>query len=215
MKKYFIDDSEIYMDTIQRKNHPFINYGLINSYTQIINNDSLSDDNTQKALLIIASGLEDDNWLQTTALVNAIKLNIEIPEEITTNRLKEYYSRFEVMEALVNNNQKDKIPSKYLASKEFSKLSIYNAAGYDYDEYPDIINYLGDVTYNDEVYHVYNYGNSNGDLDSELYLAYAIAKDADVTNFVSNTAEATYYLLEEDWKLQTTTYLKSLENNEE
>ncbi|GER59418.1 hypothetical protein ULMA_15260 [Patiriisocius marinus] len=208
LKEHFIEDSKRYADTLKRKIYPYINYTLVDNYVNIIKAESSKDPISTETLLTLATGQEPKNWVQTTALITAINLNIDIPEKVLIDKLHRLYSRFEVMEALIATDQSKLIPIEYLESTSYCQLGLYNAVGYEYDTYPDKVTYLGDVTVKSTLYHVYNY--IMEEEPNEKYLGYSIATKADISNLETSEAIATWEIQKEDWKTQVVESINEL-----
>ncbi|QIE58818.1 TraB/GumN family protein [Rasiella rasia] len=152
---YFETDAKKYVDTLQRKKFQYLTYGLISNYLTLVNNTDTLNASTKRALLTIGESTEEKSWISVRALIVALKRKVKISSTVLNDKLENFYSRYELMEALIETNNKEQITAKYLDVVEFGKLSLYNYAGEDSGYYPDRINSLGEFTYKGEIYHVY------------------------------------------------------------
>ncbi len=203
---HLVADVQAYVDSVQRKDKPHINYTLVNNYLSIIRKLDLRSSDVSKSLKILYTQIEKRNWLRTRALLTALRFGYEVDKELLQERLSDYYTRYEIMEELIPADKSGIIPEKYWQPDEFTALSIYNAVGYD-DEYPDEVKPYGIVTYNDTEYKVFGlvYNDSNTE-----YLSMAEYKKGDPENLELNNGYTDWDTIDpEKWEEQALQLIKS------
>ena len=154
---------------------------------------------------------KDSKWLQAQALMAATKLNVEIEPQTLNEAFEDMYVRFELMESLIKAENSKSIPKVYLEPKEFAKLSLYNNVGDDYDGYPNIFDYLGEVTVGEKNYFVFtfSYGEiSEEDTEetdgTEKYVGIVEKTPINFSEFEMAKSFTDWEIVEEDWKAQAT-----------
>lgn len=203
---YMSNDIRNYADTLQRNSKPNLNYTLIDDYINIIRHRNDKSEFSQNIIRQIYNEVEPTLWLRTSAIILAIELGFEVDEALVNENLDDIYSRYEIMEALVKGENKNRIPLKFLEAEAFSKLSLYNAIGAD-DGYPDIMNKLGSFTYDGITFIAYAFGYSN-DVDDYRYLGAVVYKAGDPDTLKANESYWTWEDLETDWQTQAIKMLK-------
>ncbi|MEM0518688.1 TraB/GumN family protein [Aequorivita flava] len=198
--RHMYEDAALYVDTIARKGNLLITDGLMYSYIEFAKGFKNIPQEVSKTLKLISEQVKDDNWLQAQALMAAIELNIEINPQIVKSVLKELYVRFELMESLVKAEKSYLIPEEYLAPLAFAKLSLYNMVGAEYDGYPEIINYLDQLTINNKKYFVFQFSYSED--DTTKYLGIVLQEPINFTDFKMAEAFTDHEIMEEDWRDQ-------------
>jgi len=208
---YIQPDVAKYVDTLSRKASNYLTYGLIDDYISIIKHTETKDNASRKALQYLYADLEGDSWLKARALMLAISFQFDIEESILNKSLEDLYTRFEIMEALLKADLKQKIPPKYMEAEAFTKLSLYNQIGAQ-DDYPAVIEKLGDFTYKDQTYTSYAFGYSNDDEDHR-YLGITAYDSANPNNFKQNTTYSHWDEIKTDWKAQSIELLSEIIEN--
>ncbi len=168
-----------YNDTLKRNNSNYLNIGLINNYILMAERDpAIAATPSGEILRLIYQQNEPENWVVTRALLKAINMSYTIDPTILNRYLKNYYSRYEVMEALAMVEVPDLIPTSYLQADEFSYLCVYNAVGAYDDDYSHPITKLGMIQFEGKDYVVYQAVLNNGIEDIKALFA-AAYQDAD------------------------------------
>ena len=177
-----------------------LNYSLISDYLYLVGEEETLNSGIKNALVTLANDVRTNSWLNIRALRMTIENGIEIDKSALTKRLEDKYSRFEVMESLLENDLKERIPKRYFEKVDFAELSLYNHIGIDYDEYyPEQINYLGELTHKDVSYLVFTF---TYDEDEEKYLGVVEDEKIDFESFKQNTVHVNWneYATESEWK---------------
>ncbi len=199
-------DVNAYVDTLQRKNNLHINYGSIDSYLDILELTGANDAASAASLKQLYALDVADTWLSFRALTTALTLNMPVEERALNAKFDNLYTRFELIEALIENELVHKIPKELLSAKEFSKLSLYNAVGYEDGSYPDIIEELGTVMYEDQEYMAYSYGFEDREMDSP-FLGVTRYKAGNIDNLQQNDTFLAWDTVTIDWQTQAKTIL--------
>jgi uncharacterized protein YbaP (TraB family) len=199
-------DAKAYIDTIARKNSSFINYNLIYNYIDIAKTVKESNSDINKTLKFLVDELEEDQWLRTQALMACVELDIEIDQKTLNDAFEDMYSRFEMMESMVEVEKTELIPEEYLEPIEFAKLSLYNTAGGEYEEYPNIFEYLGETTIDDKNYYAFTF--SYTEDDGEKYFGIAEETAINFSDFKMANAYVDWEVFEEDWQTQAANLIK-------
>lgn len=208
MLSYFEEDARRYTDTLERKKSRHLTYGLISDYLYLVTTEETLTTGVRNALLTLANDVSTNSWLNIRALRMSIENNIEIAKSALTKRLEDKYSRFEVMETLLENNQKERIPESYFEKVNFAELSLYNHIGIDYDEYyPKQINYLGAFTHEDTPYLVFTF---MYDEEDGAYLGVVEDQEIIFESFKQHTVHVNWnaYDIESDWQEEAIKILK-------
>lgn len=208
---YMYQDVTTYLDTIARKNNHHINEGLMYSYIEFSKEFENKPEEVVKTLKLMSEQFKDSKWLQAQALMAATKLNVEIEPQTLNEAFEDMYVRFELMESLVKTDNSKSIPKVYLEPQEFAKLSLYNNVGDDYDGYPNIFDYLGEVTVGEKNYFVFtfSYGEiSEEDTEeadgTEKYVGIVEKTPINFSEFEMAKSFTDWETVEEDWKAQAT-----------
>lgn len=213
-------DVTAYLDTVARKNNHYLNDGLMYSYIEIIKNIANMPEEAKKTLRLMSKQFKDNSWLQAKALMAAVELHIEIDPKILNEAMEDLYVRFELMEALADAGDSLSIPKDYLEADEFAKLSLYNAVGDDYDGYPTIFHYLGEVTVNEKKYSAFSFSFEtkedqeahNTDEDKqEYYLGIVEKTPVDLAKLQKARAFTSWEGVAKDWKSQAIKTIKKKE----
>ena len=208
---YMYRDSQLYTDSIARKKNNYLTYSLIISYIELSKDTDGKNPEVIKTLKFLSENLKNDEWLQAEALMASIKLDIEINPKTLTEAFENLYSRFELMESLVNAEKTEMIPEEYLEPKEFAKLSLYSTAGGEYDEYPTVFNFLGEIIVADKCYYTFTFS-YDGD---EKFLGVIEETAIDFSNFNMANAYLDWEFAEEDWQTQAVKIIKEATNSED
>jgi uncharacterized protein YbaP (TraB family) len=175
--KHFKSDVETYLAETDFEHNPFFNVPLLYNYVEIIDTLKVSHPDISKGLNTIATAVEQQEWLKTKAVIAQFSLNLTPDAEVLAELMENKYTRFEIMEAMVNNNKQGEIPEKYLKAQAYSKLSLYNFIGL-YTYYPEIISHLGEFTENNRTFHAFSF-----EVDEEPGVAYLAVVEAGQINF--------------------------------
>tara|TARA_R100000750_G_scaffold62935_1_gene59473 strand:- start:56573 stop:57973 length:1401 start_codon:yes stop_codon:yes gene_type:complete len=208
---YMYQDVTTYLDTIARKNNHHINEGLMYSYIEFSKEFENKPEEVVKTLKLMSEQFKDSKWIQAQALMAATKLNVEIEPQTLNEAFEDMYVRFELMESLIKAENSKSIPKVYLEPKEFAKLSLYNNVGDDYDGYPNIFDYLGEVTVGEKNYFVFtfSYGEiSEEDTEetdgTEKYVGIVEKTPINFSEFEMAKSFTDWEIVEDDWKAQAT-----------
>ncbi|WP_347374503.1 TraB/GumN family protein [Aequorivita sp. Q41] len=205
--KNMYSDAVKYIDTTVRNNNSNINYSLIQSYVKIAKQSDGENSEINKTLQLLIQNIEKEEWLYIQVLMAAIHLNLEIDSNILNTALEDLYSRHELMESLIASQKTNLIPQKYLEPKEFAKLSLYNTAGGEYEEYPTTFNYLDEIIVDKLAYYVFTF--SYYEDNEESYLGVVEKAEVNLSSFNLANAYVAWELVEEDWKTQAITIIKN------
>lgn len=208
--KNMYKDAEAYIDTIARQNSSYINYSLISSYVTIAKESDGKNPEINKTLQLLIDKLDKDEWLRIQVLIACVDLDIEIDPKTLKEAFEDMYSRFELMESLVDSEKTDMIPEEYLKPQEFAKLSLYNTAGEEYEEYPTFFNFLGETTVDDKTYYAFTF--SYTEEEDEKYLGLAEQTAVNFSDFKMANAYVDWELVEEDWQTQAANIIKDATN---
>ena len=215
-------DVTTFLDTIARKKNHHINEGLMYSYIEFSKEFENKPEEVVKPLELMAEQFKDSKWLQAQALMAATKLNIEIEPIVLNEAMKDMYVRFEIMESMVNADHINSIPKVYLEPQEFAKLSLYNNVGDDYDGYPNIFDYLGEVTVGEKNYFVFTF--SYGEIseedteeadETEKYVGIVEKTPVNFSKFKMAKSFTDWETVKEDWKTQATEIIKNKVESED
>lgn len=203
---HFEIDVTRYMDSISREKYEYCNYSLMYNYLEVINSLEVNPNDVVTGLDKLMSQLESDNWLQSKALITSLHIGAPVKEVVLKKALDSLYSRFEIMEALINSGNLKNVPEAYLETQEFARLCIYNDIG-DYEGYPDFIDLAGIFTENEKDYFVFSYGFKDEE-NTARYMA--VIEDIPVVlhDFKRNYGNFDRELLLEDWEAQARQLLK-------
>ena len=219
---YMYQDVTTFLDTIARKKNHHINEGLMYSYIEFSKEFENKPEEVVKTLELMAEQFKDSKWLQAQALMAATKLNIEIEPIVLNEAMKDMYVRFEIMESMVNADHINSIPKVYLEPQEFAKLSLYNNVGDDYDGYPNIFDYLGEVTVGEKNYFVFTF--SYGEIseedteeadETEKYVGIVEKTPVNFSKFKMAKSFTDWETVKEDWKTQATEIIKNKVESED
>ncbi|AFL82490.1 hypothetical protein Aeqsu_3052 [Aequorivita sublithincola DSM 14238] len=208
-------DSQLYIDTIARKNNDYLTYSLISSYIKLSKDIGGKNPEVSKTLKLLSENIKKDGWLRAEALITSVKLDIEIDPKIWNEALEDLYSRFELMEGLVDAEKTEMIPEEYLQPKEFAKLSLYNTAGEEYDEYPSAFNFLGETIVDDKCYYTFTYSFGEDKREDEQFLGVVEETAIDFSNFKLANVYLDWESVEENWQTQATKIIKEATNSED
>ncbi len=204
--KNMYSDAEIYIDTINQEKYSYVNNSLISSYIDIAKENG-NNPEIHRTLQLLVEKLDKDEWLRIQALMTCVELDVEIDAETLNHAFEDMYSRFELMESFVNSNKTDMIPKEYLEQIEFAKLSLYNNAGGEYEEYPNIFNFLGETTVNDKNYYAFSFGYSED--EDEKYIGIAEGAAINFSDFKMVKTYLDWEISEDDWEAQTINIIKN------
>ena len=206
MLSYFEKDALKYIDTLERKKSQHLNYGLISDYLYLADIQESPSLSTSNALVVLANDTSNNTWFKIRALILAIEKNIEVSVSSLNKRLDDKFSRYEIMQALIKNDQKDRVPKKYLEKKNFAELSLYNYTSSDYDYFPNEIKYVGDLTHEDLPYLVYTF---NYEDEETTYLGVVKNDEIDFEAFEQYNVYVNWneYDTESDWQEEAITIL--------
>lgn len=207
--KSMYSDAENYVDTISRKNYSYINYSLIYNYIDIAKQSDKNNPESIKTLNLLVEKLENDPWLKTQSLIASVNLDIEVDPETLNASFEDMYSRFEMMESMVDAEKTNLIPKEYLEPIEFAKLSLYNTAGDEYDDYPINSNLLGETSVDVKNYYVFTFSYSEAEDEEEKYLGVVEQSAIDFSDFKMANVYIDWEPIEEDWKMQAEKIIKS------
>jgi len=175
--KHFKTDLETYLAEPDFDNNRFFNIPLLYNYVEMIDTLRVNNPSISKGLNIIATSIDKQEWLKTKAVIAQLNLKLNPDNQVLNELLENNYSRFEIMEALVNNDKNDLIPENYLDAKAFSELSLYNFIGL-YTDFPEIISHLGEFTENNKTFHAFSF-----EVDEEPGVSYLAVVEENQINF--------------------------------
>lgn len=175
--KHFNSDLGTYLAEPDFDNNRFFNIPLLYNYVEMIDTLRVNSPNISKGLNIIATSIDKQEWLKTKAVIAQLNLNLNPDTQVLNELLENNYSRFEIMEAMVNNDKHDLIPENYLDAKAFSELSLYNFIGL-YTDFPKIISHLGEFTENNKTFHAFSF-----EVDEEPGVSYLAVVEENQINF--------------------------------
>ncbi len=215
--KNMYNDSVKYLDTIARKNTNYINYSLIFGYVNIAKQSEKSNPEVIKTLKLLVEKLENDQWLKTQALIACVELDIPLDSEMLSDGFEDMYSRFELMETMVDLEKTDLIPEEFLEQLEFAKLSLYNTSGGEYDDYPKNLNLLGETSFEEKNYYVFtfSYSEEEEEDEDEKYFGVVEQSSIDFSDFKMANTYIDWEPTEEDWQIQAERVIKNAANLEE
>lgn len=211
--KNMYEDTKVYIDTIAREDNDYINYNLIYNYIEIAKVSKENNPEINKTLKLLIEKLENDEWLRTQALMASVELEVEIDPKTLNEAFEDMYSRFELMESMVKVEKTDLIPEEYLEPIEFAKLSLYNTAGGEYEEYPTIFELLGETTIDDKNYYTFTF--SYTEDEGEKYFGVVEETAINFSDFKMANAYVDWENIEEDWQTQATNLIKEITTSEE
>jgi len=198
--KYMEKDVTQYLDTIQRNEKIHLTYRLIDDYISIIDWTKTKNAQSEKVLKLLYTGLENRHWAKTTSMLKAIEFGFEIERPFITKALEDLYSRFEIMQGLLNAGKIELVPKEYLEAEAFSELSLFNVIGAS-DAYPDILNKLGTFMFKKETYIAFEYGYSSEE-GGLRYIGVSKLEASNLDKFESNACYSHWDELETDWESQ-------------
>ncbi len=170
--KHFNSDVVTCLAAIDNNDSHFFGLPMLYNYIEIIDTLRISTPEIEKSLNQIASKLDSMEWLKTKTVIAMLNLNLDPDARVLQELLESKYSRFEVMEALVNNDKKAYIPEKHLDAVAYSKLSLYNFIGL-YTNFPENISHLGEFKENNKTYHAFSF-----EVDEEPGVSYLAVVEA-------------------------------------
>ena len=177
-----------YNDTITRNANDYLNANLMSNISYMAEVDpAIPAEPSGEILAMIYRNKEDDNWVPTEALIKAITMGFDISPQILNLYMEDYYSRYEVMEALVGVEMNDLIPSQYIQPEEYANLCAYNTIGSYDDDYSHPITDIGTLEYNNKSYKAYKVSrpDEDGVTQDYLYVAAVEAANLDSLDYVS------------------------------
>lgn len=175
--KHFKTDLETYLAEPDFDKNRFFNIPLLYHYVEMIDTLKINNPDISKGLNIIASSLDKQEWLKTKAVIAQLNLKLSPDNQVLNELLESNFSRFEIMEAMINNDIQGLIPEKYLDSRAFSELSLYNFIGL-YTDFPEIISHLGEFTENSKTFHAFSF-----EVDEEPGVSYLAVVEENQINF--------------------------------
>ncbi|MEM7187435.1 MAG: TraB/GumN family protein [Bacteroidota bacterium] len=211
IRSYMKQDVSRYLDSLQRETTPFLNYGLMDDYIAILENTKDTSEYANEIIRLMYTEIEPASWLQTRALLMAIRSRFEVDQEILNLKMEDLYSRYEVMESLNKNDQGDQIPKQYLEPEAFSKLSLYNGVGEEYG-YPDVIETLGTFTHQNVKYIAFGFG-YNSEENERRYLGVSAFQECKLDKLQPNAVYWTGKELQAEWEFQAIQLLDEQKSN--
>ncbi|GAB5400184.1 MAG: hypothetical protein Aureis2KO_17690 [Aureisphaera sp.] len=203
---HLVQDTKGYVDTVQRKEKPHLNYSLISNYLNIIRRTNTKSQDVSESLQLLTRETENSDWLKTQSIITSLHLGYDVDESVLLKKMEDPYSRFEIMEELVKAQKQEIIPKDYLAKDQFTYLSFYNRMGYD-DEYPDKIETLGNVMNDGIEYRVFSF---SYDAYDGGYFGVAELKAAELDDFNMNECFVNWEELDkENWSEQAQELINS------
>lgn len=212
--KNMYSDAEKYLDTISRNNYSYLNYSLIYNYIDIAKKSDKNNPEIIKTLKLLVEKLENDPWLKTQSLMASLNLDIEVDSEILNAAFEDMYSRFEMMESMVDAEKTNLIPKEYLEPVEFAKLSLYHTSVEEYDDYAIASTLLGEISFDGKNYYVFTFSYNEED-EEEKYLGVVEQSAIDFSNFKMATTYIDWELAEEDWTTQAEKVIKNAKDSED
>ncbi|MCK7591189.1 hypothetical protein M0G43_11435 [Subsaxibacter sp. CAU 1640] len=151
--KHVKEDLESYTKSLKDSIENYEYYGVIYSYLSFFNESRLdtpiSDEFTSK--IISDSNL---SWHRSLAMTSRIYSNQSLDPILVNSFMDSLNYRFELMKAYKTVGKFEKVPEKYKQNKAFAELSLYTY--YTEDDYGyESIDFLGEITKNDDVYYAY------------------------------------------------------------
>ena len=200
-----------YRDTTIRNSNFYLNESLMYNYLAIAESDPSVDVPTSgKILEAIYTPYEKDPWIKTQALIQAMQMGFEVEGDIISDYMDPLYSRYEIMEALVNAEISDLIPARYLEADAYTELSVYNYVGDYVGGYNNSVEKLGELNVDGVTYGAYKISSLEED---EYYsftpiLCIAVLKAPDMEEFDPNTVYSDFEDMKSAWKLQARSLIR-------
>jgi hypothetical protein len=141
----------------------------------------------------------------SNAVVARINNHLYINPLIVNRLMDSIDNRYDVMEALYDQKEFDKIPAKYKKQDEFGRLNLYQYITADDDEgVPQKLTLLGSVFYNQSVYYAYKFVLPERD-DHITYIGIAgpFKPGSSSLDFKKYNAYTSYDEKTENWQQQT------------
>jgi hypothetical protein len=212
--KYAKQDVEDYIEFLKTNETDYSQNSIIYSYLSFF---KIIDSNTEIIDYFTTSLLQnqDDKWMSLSAILARMNSNISIDAELLKAKLKDMYSRFEIMEIYHKQKKLNKIPKHYLQPSEFAVLSMYNYVGED-DSYPDHISTIDSITEGKNTYYAVKFSyNTDDDTEPKEYFGIVgpIKKLTQKDTFEKYKCYTDWEELDSDWKKQTLDLIPGLLEN--
>ena len=196
-----------YKDSSQVANNFYLNEGLINAYMYIAEIDpSVNAEDSGKIFKAIYTPYAKEPWIKTRALLKALRNGYPVEATVLNEYMEPLYSRYEIMEALVDSEISDLIPAQYTAAEAFTTLSVYNYAGGMLDSYDNSVEKMGELEVEAVRYGIYKVASKSADEEPTMFIAEL--KAADLSNFKRNEAYTDYSSIDTAWKLQARSLIR-------
>ncbi len=192
---YFSEDLQVYKELLKPEDKFDDRYFLLFQYLNLFENFTKEEMLSFQLQLNRIFELNDtSNWLRVRLLLLYLQKGIPLPDRILNEQLLDKYSRFEVMEALIEAGQTDRIPPQYFQEEDFTELSAYyytlEALGI-----PDRLEIAGRFHHNDKDYLAYK-----ATLGDEYYYLFTESQRADREDFKLNSTYFDYDGQTDDWE---------------
>ncbi|MEP2935240.1 MAG: TraB/GumN family protein [Gilvibacter sp.] len=176
--------------------------GMLDDYYLLASVDSLVDSDKRQLIYSSLYSLNEPNyWTSARALLDAIALNMTIDKETLQTYLTHLYTRYEVMEALVSQDKKQLIPSEYFKPEQAGKVSVFNYA-FEIENMSGSPKLLGQVTYHNDSYNVFVFGDNSNVDDGNSSLYVCLNKGFDTDNMSQLEVFTDWEKAQKDWKAQ-------------
>ena len=154
---------------------------------------------------------DPDGLYLPDAIIARINNNLPV-NPVTVNKfLDSIGTRYDVMEALNNQNQLSRVPLKYRTQQAYAKLCLYQSISSDDYGNPTKITLLGSIIKNGKVYFAFKYLLTDKDEKNELIGITGPYKSGSTRlNFERYYAYTDYDVLKNNWRLQATKMIKPL-----
>lgn len=188
---YFDEDLKYYKDSLTEADKFNTRYYLLFQYLNLFYTYSKEELETAKLQLDKVFDLKDTtNWLRVQLLLLYLENGMELPERILSEQLLDKYSRFELMEALIEADQISLIAPLFFQEEEFTELSVYYTILEELG-IPDRLEIAGRLQHNEKQYLAYK-----ATIGDSYYYLFTESLRANKEDFKLND---TYF----DWEVQT------------
>ncbi|MDO1500905.1 TraB/GumN family protein [Winogradskyella maritima] len=202
---HFSEDWKVYSSSDSLAN---AKSDLMHAYLNILNSHSY-DSNQIDTITQNILDSDSDSWLRLRTLLARLNADLKIDDKTFKRYIDDYYTRFEFMEAILKTDAFNKVPKSYYKTKEFSMLSMFNYGVNEYGE-PKNLTHLGTIKDGDRNFASIKitYSTDEGDED---YIGIVEISDIKLNEgeFAQFDCYSDWDLIEEDWKSQAKTYIKS------
>ena len=196
-----------YQDTVLRNQSYHLNENLLYYYMSIAESDpAVNAEDSGEILKQIFTPYAKDPWTKTESMLKYMAMGFTVEPDILKQYMDPFYSRYEIMEALVDAELSDLIPAEYLEPNAFTELCVYNYVGDYVSEYNNEVKKLGEIEDDGVTYGIYKIISTSD--DSEPVMALGIISAPNLNDFGTNDAYTEFDKVKTAWKLQARSLIR-------